>query len=391
MSDDGFELYGTVDERPAWGRHRGLLIGAAGVLLATGIGGFAAGWASRGTPAAPTSVASQGGTEGPSVLGGETAASPTTVGISVGVGTASALPVGFVGGAPIGQEATSLGRWTTPDGIAVRAYRNSFARSVAQPAPCEPSGFLIVEVSDAEAVSQAEVPLFSDAGRKTEVMAISDWGLVEGAPAAWVVVSAGPGVGKVSASFDGGDTDVVTPVDGLAVLASRLKAVPAGGSLGTVVASGGGRTTTLPLMGPSESMVTPPSCLAGPPTTVPSLPPAGTPPSDPVAARAAVTKAIGIVMGGIPAPDPFEYVQGATASVRAAQKTAQDNNPTAHTSTVVQQIVFTSPTTGAVRYELLDNGSQVLDPVSDVVLDAGIWKVTTASACAAYALGGGHC
>lgn len=404
MSDEGLEPYGTVADQPAGARRRSRLIGATAIVVVAGIGGgFAAGWASRSTPHTATSVASPGGIGAPSVAGGEVGASATTMvtpagGVAArGGGTVWASPVGVAGGTSVGQKVTSLGRRTTLDGIAVRAYRNSFTGPGSLPAQCSPTGSLIVELSDTDAVFETDVPLYPEAAQKAKVMGSGLWGLVEGAPAAWAVIATAPGIDKVSVSFDGGGTDVVRPVGGVAVVASRLKTEPAGGLTGTVLASGSGGTTTLPLLlrETPEPMMTAPGCLPVPPATVPntvpSLPPAGTQPSDPAAARAAVTKAIGIVFGGVAVPDPFEYVQGATASLKAAQKTAADNNPTAHTTTVVQQIVFTSPTTGAVRYQLLDNGSPVLDPISQVVLDAGTWKVTAASACAAYALGGGHC
>ena len=381
MSDEGLPPYGTAEDGPARYPRSSRLIGAAAVLLAAAVGGgFAAGWASRGAPPGLTSVASPGGAGvAPLVSGRAMGASATTV-VDPGGGWSVAF------GTAVGQKVVPLGKWTTPDGIAVRVYRNLIPRSGSLPTECSPTGVLIIELSDVEAVYVADVPLYPNAGQKVEVMSGGVWGVQEGAPAAWAVIGTAAGIDKVSVSFDGGIADVVTPVDGLAIVASR---VPAGGFAGTVVASGSSGASTIPLKeAPGPIMA--PACMPAPPTTE-ALPPPGAQPTDPTAARTAVTKAIGIVFGGVPSPDQFAYVQGATTSVKAAQKTAADNNPTAHTSTIVQQIVFTSPTTGAVRYELLDNGSQVLDPISQVVLEGGVWKVTSESACAAYALGGGHC
>ncbi len=89
----------------------------------------------------------------------------------------------------------------------------------------------------------------------------------------------------------------------------------------------------------------------------------------------------------------LSYVQGVDQAVVNAANQAKSNNPTVTGVTdTVEQVVFTSPTSAAVRFSILVQGHPVASNlVGSAVLDSGTWKLTRQTACADYSLGGAHC
>jgi hypothetical protein len=89
----------------------------------------------------------------------------------------------------------------------------------------------------------------------------------------------------------------------------------------------------------------------------------------------------------------LSYVQGADQAVADAENQARANNPTVHgVGVAVDDVVFTSPTEAAVRFDILINGQAIApNQIGEAVLDGATWKLTRATACADYALGGGRC
>lgn len=399
MTEDGLEPYGAATQPSTDRRLRAGMVAAAVALLVAGTGaGFAAGWVGRGSSPPSTSVASRSAAAGPSsppVPSGQSTppTSPSEKGAGYAVAVGGVIGSGVSTSTGLIPSATLLGRWTTSDGITVRAYLYHYPGAVGPPTPAcggLPGEVVTVELSDTEAVLETEVPIYTSTTGMSRVAGAGMWGVSEGAPAGWAVIVTSPKVDQVAAAFDGGTTDQVAPVSGIAVVASRLRSA-SGGVTGTVTTGGAGESSSVPLR-PTPGPMQVGSCSPIPPVTVPTLPPAGAQPADPSAAKAGVTKAVGALFGGVPTAEEFQYVQGSDPTVETAQKTASGNNPNARVGDTVEQIVFTSPTAATVRYQILLNGNPVIsNQISQVVLDAGTWKMTRASACAIYALGGGHC
>ena len=57
----------------------------------------------------------------------------------------------------------------------------------------------------------------------------------------------------------------------------------------------------------------------------------------------------------------------------------------------VNTIVFTSPTTATVEYDLVASPYSFDGRIGNAVLDQGVWKVTAATACKDISLGGASC
>jgi hypothetical protein len=81
-------------------------------------------------------------------------------------------------------------------------------------------------MSDAAAVGQGvlltqadPVATTANAGTEPTGEVSGAFGVAEGAPVWWTAVSVGPEVATVEMTFDGGSTDQMAPVDGVAVLA----------------------------------------------------------------------------------------------------------------------------------------------------------------------------
>lgn len=129
---------------------------------------------------------------------------------------------------------------TTADGVAVRAYRGQLAPRPPcppeadcpppPPAECVPVSVFVAEPSNEGAVGPREhVPVWSaEAGQPITVLRFGRFGRAEGSPAEWVALRTGPEVKTVRARFDGGGSDEMEPVQGYAVLAHQLPAVPPG-------------------------------------------------------------------------------------------------------------------------------------------------------------------
>ncbi len=127
---------------------------------------------------------------------------------------------------------------TTDDGVAVRAYRGQPAPRppcspeedcpTPLPAECMPASVFLAELSNEGAVGPRDhAPIWSThAGRPITLLRFGRFGGPEGSPAEWVALRTGPEVKRVRARFAGGGSDEMEPVQGYAVLAHQLPAVP---------------------------------------------------------------------------------------------------------------------------------------------------------------------
>ena len=127
----------------------------------------------------------------------------------------------------------------------------------------------------------------------------------------------------------------------------------------------------------------------------PPLPPPGLEqPAEPEAARAGVAQAY--VQAFAPHPDPAvkESAVVRTPGMAAAGRTVVESYPEAVATTTVStgEIVFTSPTEAAVRFQLHYSGGAPMGPrIGYAVWDAGRWKVASTTFCDVLAFGGGVC
>ncbi|MDA8047171.1 MAG: hypothetical protein M0Z30_18360 [Actinomycetota bacterium] len=394
MVDQGLEEYGEPSD-PA-GRSRRATVAA--VALAAGLalagGGFGIGWAvhgkshptavslgSAGTGPAASSLADPVQTTGP--VGGVLGSATGSAGVQLGVGDVT-------------PNAILLDRRVTSDGITVRTFDGTLANArVSSSRPgCVPTDLVTLELSDTPAVAVESSLVYRPTGSSVTVAGAGAWGVSEHAPAAWALIVTGPAVTSVSVSFAGGITDHAVPVNGIVVVASLLSTSPVPIPTGTVTTTAGGRMSTVPLT-VRPWIAADPACIStGPvvsPPSVAPLPAPGVQPADVVLARAGVTQAVEAMYGATLAVQ-FAHVQGLDPAVENAQKVASGNHPGAQVAATVGSIVFTSPTAAAASYSVRYDGSTVLsDEIAQVVLDQGTWKVTRATACAIYALGGGHC
>ena len=373
----------AVDEYPTSGEsdrgRRRVAVGRpvlAGLLAAVTCAGFAAGWLSRGGSGHSAVVA---------------ASSP----LSTSPRATPGVQVASIGGPAVAPPLRLLGRWTTADQIAIRVYTSAPVpeTGVAVGHGCAPSAVVTVEMSDGSAVGEASASVFSGPGMPAQLVASGVWGEVEGDPVQWAVVTAPAGVADVTLSFAGGTTSNETPTGGIAVFASHVSRVVGDSRFATFTArtSSGIPVPVAPMgSGPSPN----PACFT--PVTAPSatspLPPPGPQPADPSAAKAAVVKAFTEFYTAPPA-QALEYVQDVDQAVINANKQATAKNPgVTDVGVTVEQTVFTSPTTAAVRFDILVNGNPVLSgDTGNAALDNGVWKLTRATACADYSLGGAPC
>ena len=394
MNDDVLPPYTTGSE-PRPPRAGAMRVGLSVAVMAALAGaGFGIGWASRGSsPASARVVTPLAG--GVNDQKGASAPPADVTATTLALSSRGAATFGWAGSAVPSGPLIPLAHSTTSDGIDVRVFETTLhiepiGSSLAP--SCFPTGQVIGELSDPDAIGTAQASVYELANQTAVVDNVGVWGLQEGAPAAWAVLSTAPSVTHVVVTFAGGTTAVVTPVNGVVVAASRITNAQAqAGPVGRVLITAGGTTSSIPLdasVGPAYNPACTPAPIDAPPPTT-GLPPAGAQPSDPAAAKAGVTTAVGAIFG--PATDLPRYLDGNKAAVAAAQQQAGRNNPGATAGDDIQQIVFTSPTSASVQYQIIYDGRPDLTEIAQVVLVGPTWKVTQASACAVYRLGGGQC
>jgi hypothetical protein len=289
-----------------------------------------------------------------------------------------------------------VGNRTTSEGIAIRIFTQSVSAPPTTTSPplganateqsgCNPTELVQTEISDAEAVTVASGALYG-APHTTTVVGSGEWGLSEGAPAAWVIVAVPSSVDLVVASFGDGTSDSMAPIDGLAVLAARVaseSASSAGLVRGTVAAfdANGSEVGSAPMAG--GNLEVPPNCRPGVPAS-PTLPKPGAQPAHVTSARKAVRKAFDTLYSDVPDSVKFVYLQGGDAQVGKAGAAAAGTTPqvAAKSVPVVKGVVFTTKARAAVLYEIDYDGNPVVGPeIGHAVLIGGVWKVTKATYC----------
>ncbi|HEY7137013.1 MAG TPA: hypothetical protein VIB48_18310 [Acidimicrobiia bacterium] len=408
VRDDYVEVTTRAAHRVATKR-RLLVAALAAALVAGPAAGFAAGRISRANAASklvagqqPTALAPRSANGGGLAPAGPAAPSDagslhrlfartTRDGVAIRVyvadGSAPLIARGCAANAGCGAATTTL-----PPGATVPP---AGAGPGGEQEPAVVSGEVVtIEVSTDAAVAQG-LFLAPEPSSPLAVGAtsLSTFGAAEGQPAVWTFARVGSGISRVRAHFDDGATDEMSPVEDVVALghvgpASRatLETFDAHGhTLGSVVVTGGVACDTRPCAG-----AVPPAVPAPP-----RLPPPGTPPADPTAARAAIEHAFAAVYtwsnpstvkgsaiegGSVLSPDLETQLAKGPFAKQVQQARAR-----------VDEVVFTTPTTAAVRYDILVPNDDFTNRIGNAVFVDGAWKVSRATVCTDLSLAGVSC
>lgn len=352
-----------------------------------------------------------------------------------------------------GQNLEKLFRRTTADGIAIRAFISKLGTSNCQgdgwcpPADCFPDGAVTGEMSTEAAVGFASGSHYAGEAPDLRLTGGGAFGASgEGSPARWTVAQAGAQVKKVRVSYEGGGRDEMAPVNGVVLLAAPADATKSGGTVEALDGNGNvlehadasqavgvvlgvntfssdsstsikitagavvGQSTPATTIAPSATgagTVVPPAPSSGssssdgqlpsrctPPP--PSLPAPGEQPADAAAARTEIEHAFATAYnGGLGSDDAKRaVVQDSDAlkpvmdEIRNGTFAQQVKDATAQ----VTDVVFTSPTEAAVRYNInVANYSNFNDRIGRALLIDGHWKVARVTVCADISLAGASC
>ena len=316
---------------------------------------------------------------------------------------------------------------------AVCAPPASCPATPACPDPPTVSSMIVGELSTDAAVTVANLPGEPVTNETFGNVSAGSFGTAEAAPARWVLVFVGTDITKVRATFPSGSTDEMEPVGGVALLASHVtdatsgattvEALTADGSVAghtdlaasdlRVETSAGGTTSNGSAesgvllhsessstggsssvqsrssvsssaasgSGVASSCVTP-TPLPSPPSA--TLPQPGEQPADPAAARAEIELAYSVSYDGAKTPEEKARYQEAPTGVTPEQIDATGFGPqVAGASAKVTDVVFTSPTTATVRYDIAVANWQNQFPgrIGEAVLVDGTWKVARSTIC----------
>ncbi len=392
--------------------------------------------------------------------GGDVAVGGGTVGreTKMGVGDTARSSVAFGFGTPLDK----LFFRTTADGVTIRAYRSHLAAAMPVPEPvgcvggpavdCPtapecidmvvPTAVVTGELSTEAAVTVASGAVATASAVDPDVpVSETSWGMFgveEAAPARWVIATVSGNITRVRASFPGGITDEMRPIDGVVLLASQVADPSAAGGTvealaddGSVVQSvdltpgfGGSATgssgsvssdqstSVLRLesssggagvssnSSSSVSSSASGSAVAGMcasrvlPMPDQPLPEPGEQPADPTAARAAIELAYSVSYDGTKSPEEKSQYQEAPTGIAPDQITAAGyGDQVAGASATVTDVVFTSPTTASVRYDIAvaNWANQFPGRVGGAVLVDGTWKVARSTICTDISLAGVTC
>jgi len=344
-----------------------------------------------------------------------------------GTGMASSSAVVPPDGRFPGVRLESIFRRTTDDGVTIRAFttpsRAPCPDGASCPPPdCFPDAGLVGQLSTEEAIGFAYTSHYADTTERIRFTGSGVFGANgEGSPARWVAAQTGQGVDEVRVAFEGGGSDQMAPVDGTVLLAARADTGKTGGTIEALDGSGsvvqrldltaqpttfaqagppvillspnigegsppaGGTTATKVAPTPSLPAPIPNPCMPPPP----ALPAAGEQPADPAAARTAITDAYAKAYQGGAA----ELVQDYAALEPAMEQSTKRFPQQATSATAVaSEIVFTSPTEAAVRYDIKIQGSTSFgNRIGKAVFVDGRWKVARETICADLSLAGVTC
>jgi hypothetical protein len=393
-------------------RRRTRLLAAALVVsvLAGPVLGFVAGRGSAPDDADVRAVA--GAADGVDVDGGSTTTVPATTVPPGGFAEGPALdrggPYPYHGG-EFGWGGEPMTRLFVRDGgpVRVRAYgapTTGYDDGIPwwdPPVWCFPSGWVQADVSTELAVAIAGGNTYAELRPGAIATSVSVMGLAEGEPG-WVVVAQVPaGAAEVRATFAGGATDEMEPVDGLAVLVGRAPAGMAGDEVWNAAAhvealdGDGGVVAATDVSGNGVGYYDPgsdPGCVP-PPEPLP--PPGEEQPADPEAARAAVSAAFATAYNGQLTPEERQAaMEDATGfdeimrQLREGPFAEQVGDATVQTT----DVVFLSASRAAVRYDILiANYTNFTGRLGEAVLVDGQWKVTRETMCRDISMAGVTC
>lgn len=356
---------------------RWLVVGLVVVLFVGPLTGFALGQSFLDDSGTPVSAARAG--DGSSSTDSDARSAPIS---------------GF--DSPIAPDAQleTLFRRTTDDGIVIRAYRYS---------ACDGVDAVVAGLSNDAAVAR---PVISG-GRvrpvltATETMGVSGanvFGIAEGSPAWWIAVGVSSDIVRVRAEAEGA-SDEMEVVDGFALLAhgvassedpaaESLIAVEGFDAAGALILSMDIETYTFASFGTDDCAFEEPA-----PDVPEAMPAAGDPPADPDGASTEIEDAFTVVYDGTRTiEDKAAFLTAATGitqeQIDASSFAEQVRDASAHTT----EIVFTSPTSAAVRYDIrISDYSDFQSLIGQAQFVDGRWKVAQATYCQDLALAGLAC
>jgi hypothetical protein len=409
------EVFSDRIVRDARRRNRGLTVALVLALFAGPMLGFVVG---RGGNGDGRDHIAAGGNDGvaasheplptlpapnPSRLSGETASgtgsSPAAARLVAGVGVETESPLGHAFDRDV-------------DGTRIRVYRASIEPPSVYlpswwtpPAWCYPNGTVQADVSTDAIVGIGRGNLYPELRDADIGGSLTLIGAAEQHPMWIAVVQAPKDAARVRASFAGGATDEMTPVDGLAVLvgaatadstrtatqaqSAALEAFDANGaSLGHGEATLYGFALADGSGGPATASDV---AQCSVPTTLP--PPGAAQPADPAAARAAIEQLYGRRYDEITMDERLAQIDDPTGMREVFEKLEAGPYATAvkGATTMLKDLVFLSPTRAAVLTDTEVQGypsNAFSNQTAEVVLVDGMWKKARAGVCAALETGG---
>lgn len=211
---------------------------------------------------------------------------------------------------------------------------------------------------------------------------------------------------KISVRFPNGETDSMTPVNGLALFAIKADATELGKWKSTklTATAADGTTTDLSVDGSSiPYLIDPYAASSVVPTSPidcsPVLPAPGEQPKEPAAERGAIEQVFSTIYDSSTSDDAktglVDDPTGLTQAYAAA-RSGPFAAATKDTKFVLKDLVFTSPTEAVLKYDITippGSGSQevALNRFGKAKLVDGQWKATRATVCSDLALASASC
>jgi hypothetical protein len=385
--------------------------GVLGVLavVAGFAGGFAAGYAAYDDPDRSEVQAVAGDTAE------DASGADDTSGAAGDMGSAAEASAETVRGTAVPAGPTGTGDWqpvlpqrlfrrTTDGGLSVRVFFNEVLQGEQDcgaetdwcpPRACNPASYIETTVVGEWSVAQGGAPRWELSGDDPARVlgTISNWYTDE--PVFGVIVRTAPAISSVRLTH-AGQSDEMEPIDGIAVLAvpsSTVESTTAsrpypGDAAVEAMRDGVGVPVDI-----SGAFTTDPACMPPPPAP-PSLPDPGEQPEDRAAAEAAVVTVFGQAFGGDDAEanaDAFDDPSG-LAEMRDQLRERYPEMLGGRVTYEIDDVVFTSPTEASYYFRpVIEDYSELPRQIGSARLVDGEWKITRATACAMFQLGGAAC
>ena len=311
------------------------------------------------------------------------------------IATGAAPTDDSTGAGPGGNDANALMQRvfvrTTADGVTMRVYRGRDDVVQKHTNASVSSNQVMADLST-DAVVGFDGATFPS-GEPTKAIGTvtaAQFGLVEGAPAAFVIVQVRSDVARVRATFGDGASDEMQPINGVAVLAGvgahsavTIEALDAQGHVQD--------TRTVSSVEP-KSVTTVPAVVA----TTPTLPaPGAQQPADVAAATLQVDTAFaGAFDGSASNATRSAAIEGGTelVSVFDALRHGAFATSVLSAKTVIDGVVFVSATSATVEFHSnLASGSTSGPYFANATLTAAGWQVSRASYCRIVEAADAHC